>query len=392
MALTEEAQNILAVTVERWFKNFTGMSALDAAESLSLDHAATMRQFEDLAANGYGSLKQDVQLFQVSFDLEDRSAGFKYEPVTTHIFFPSKEVLRQSFYSSDQPQQQLPEYTVRLHLGASQVGLAFFHEEVLAKYMNHPEHYRINDSLSGGEVSAATGLLEDRFLYVRYGKCRLMSGNIAVTAIYKDLSDMSELEQRHWHSHELDEATTDLSDDHFKKFLARTYEGSWDEFEDPVTRLLQAVSRVNEAFEPSALFRKTENAYIRLPTERTYKSYCDAASELYKIVGPDNLSQPALKAVLTNAFDVPASSLKNTKSGRPFSSLQLFSALEKELGEPGLFTDPLRIVADLRIAADHKVLEADSATRSYSRDFAELCDTLAQALEKLASLRRALAK
>ena len=50
------------------------------------------------------------------------------------------------------------------------------------------------------------------------------------------------------------------------------------------------------------------------------------------------------------------------------------------------FTKLLRTLSKLRVAADHKVLEAESATRSYSREFAEICDRLAQALERLAKL------
>jgi len=49
-----------------------------------------------------------------------------------------------------------------------------------------------------------------------------------------------------------------------------------------------------------------------------------------------------------------------------------------------VYTTPLRTVAGLRIDADHKVLERDAATKSYSRDFAAMCDELASALANLA--------
>jgi hypothetical protein len=386
MPLNKEAQDTLRAAVNGWFKNFAGTSALDVARDLSLDHAVVMQLFEHLATAGYGSLNKDVRLYQMSFDPENISAGFKNEVVVTHIFFPSKQVLRNAFYSSDLPKQHLPEYTTRLHLGAHQIGLAYFGEEVLARYLDHPELYEINDSLAGAEISSMSSRPEDRYLYVRYGKCRLKSGHIAVTAIYKDLSDMGNSEQRYWHSHEIDSPAIDKSDVHFQSFLARTYEGDFVDFQNPIARLLEAVAQVNKVFEPRLLFAKAENVHIRLPVGQTYKSYCDAASELYKIVGPDNMSQSSLKNLLTNDFGVQANDLVHTESARPLSTLQLFALLEDKLGNPGLFTEPLRMIGHLRVTADHKVLKPDAVTKSYSRDFAQMCDSLAQALERFAEL------
>ena len=386
MPPSKEAQAALASTVNGWFKNFAGTSALDVARDLSLDHALVMRLFEELAKTGHGSINADVTLYQVSFDPENIAAGIKHEPVVTHIFFPSKQVLRDAFYSSSLPQQRLPEYTTRLHLGAHQIGLAYFAEEVLARYLDHPELYEINDSLAGGDVSALSSTLEDRYLYVRYGKCRLRSGSIAVTAIFKDLSDMGPSEQRYWHSFEIESPDIDKSDAHFQNFLARTYEGDFVDFDDPIRRLLEGVEGVNKTLDPNNLFAKAENIHLRLPVEQTYKSHCDAASELYKIIGPDNLSQPTLKDLLTKDFGMTPEDLKHAESGRPLSTLQLLALLEEKLKVPGLLTKLLRPLSQLRVAADHKVLEVETETRSHSREFAEMCDELAVSLEELARL------
>jgi hypothetical protein len=353
---------------------------------LSLDHALIMHIFEQLADAGYGSLNRDVELYQMSFDPENIEAGVTSKPVVTHFFFPSKQALRDAFYSSDRPQQRMPEYTTRLHLGAHQIGLVYFDEEVLVRYLDHPELYKINDSLAGGEISALSNVPEDRYLYVRYGKCRLKSGNISVTAIYKDLSDMGQSEQRYWHSYELETPSIDKSDVHFQNFLARTYEGDFVDFEDPITRLREALQAVNKVFEPRALFARIDNVHLRLPVEQTYKSYCDAASELYKIVGPDNMSQHLLKEMLMSDYAVPLGELKHAESGRPLSTVQLLALLEDKLKTPGLVTKQLRALSELRVVADHKVLEAESATKSYSREFAEICGQLAQALGRLAKL------
>ena len=386
MPLTKEAQAALASAVDGWFKNFGGTSALDIASDLSLDHPVVMRLFEELVKTGHGSINANVTLYQVSFDSESVAAGFKHEPVVTHIFFPAKQALRDAFYASSLPQQCLPEYTTRLHLGAHQIGLAYFAEEVLARYLDHPELYEINDSLSGGDVSALSSTPEDRYLYVRYGKCRLSSGSISVTAIFKDLSDMGPSEQRYWHSFEIESPEIDKSDAHFQNFLARTYEGDFVYFEDPITRLLEGVIRVNNSLENGSLFARTENIHLRLPVEQTYKSHCDAASELYKIVGPDNLSQSILSSLLTNDFGMESEGLKHVESGRPLSTLQLLALLEEKLMAPRLITELLRPLSMLRVAADHKVLQAETETRSYSREFAEMCNGLAESLEKFAEL------
>lgn len=386
MPPSKEAQTALASAVSGWFKNFVGTSALDVARDLSLDHSLVMQLFEELATAGYGTINANVTLYQLSFDLKNIVEDSKLEPVVTHIFFPSKQALRDSFYSTSLPQQRLPEYTTRLYLGAPQIGLVYFSEEVLARYLDHPEFYEINDSLAGGNVSALSGTSEDRYLYVRYGKCRLKPGNIAVTAIFKDLSDMSPSEQRYWHSFELESPSIDKSDTHFQNFLARTYEGDFVDFEDPITRLLEGVAQVNKSLEPCTLFAKVENIHLRLPVEQTYKSHCDAASELYKIVGPDNLSQPILKDILTKDFSMRPDDFMHAESRRPLSPLQLLALLENKLKSPGLLTKRIQLLSKLRVAADHKVLEVETETKSYSREFAEICNGLAEALENLARL------
>lgn len=386
MSPIKEAQAVLASTVSGWFKHFAGTSALDVARDLSLNHSLVMRAFEELVKTGHGSINADVTLYQVSFNPENIAAGFKHEPVVTHIFFPSKQALRDAFYSSGLPQQRLPEYTTRLHLGAQQIGLAYFAEEVLARYLDHPELYEINDSLAGGDISALSNTPEDRYLYVRYGKCRLRLGSIAVTAIFKDLSDMGPSEQRYWHSFEIESPDIDKSDAHFQNFLARTYEGDFVDFEDPITRLLEGIKAVNKALDPDHLFAKAQNVHLRLPVEQTYKSHCDASSELYKIVGPDNLAQSTLKNILMKDFGISPEDMRHAGSGKPLSTLQFLALLEEKLKVPGLLTKLLRPLSQLRVEADHKVLEVESETRSYSREFAEMCNELAASLEELARL------
>lgn len=386
MSLSSEQGRVLAATIVKYFQSFGGTSALDVARSLSIGHGAVMEVFEELCGQGYGKMNSNVELNQVSFDPANPAAGFKFEPITTHIFFPSAEALRKAYYASDLPQKRLPEYQTRLHLGAPLYGLAYFREEVLGKYFAHPELYEVRDSLAGGEVQPASDAPEHRWLDVRYGKCLLKSGHVAVSAIFKDLSHMSLPEQRHWHSHEIEEPELDTSDEHFRTFLRRTYEGDWAEFDDPLERLSTAIGQVNAAAGEHAFFKRVKNTYLQLPVEETYKSYCDSASELFKLIGPDNLLQARLKALLTGRFNVREEEFVHAESGRNLSNVQLLERVEAELGASGLVTKVVKQVQSLRIDADHKVLEADIEAKGSSRQFAALCTAIAGALEKLAAI------
>lgn len=380
MSLSSSQSQILSFAISNWFKTFAGTSALDIASSQSLEHNEVLRLIEELCEAGYGTLNRGVKLVQLSFDPQDIGKKFKHEPVTTHIFFPSKTSLREAFFASDLPGQNLPEYTVRLHLGAHQISLVFFSEEVLSRYMSHPEHYELNDTLAGGDVTSLSTAPEERSLYVRYGKSRQASGKIAVTAIYKDLDAMSPAEQRYWHSYELEALDVDRSDPYFQRFLSRTYDGEFVDFPDPISDVIDSMSRINSLICPTKLFTRQENVHLHLPVEQTYKSFCDSASELYKVVGPDGISLTTLKNLLSGELAASEDDLVHKESGRPLSTIQLLELAESKLGVNGAFTKPLRMIANLRIDADHKVLLPDGDSKSYSQEFAALCSTLATAL------------
>lgn len=386
MSLSKDAEKVLEATISGWFRNIAGTSALDVARSLPMDHAEVMRIYENLAELEYGSIKRSVEFGQASLDLDDIGAGLKFSSITTHIFFPSKAVLNRAYYDSDLPKQNHPEYKKRQLLGTNQIELIFFSEEVLARYFGHPEIYEINDSLAGGDVSALSLAPEDRYLYVRYGKCQLASGQISVTAIAHDLSEMGQAEQRHWHSNEIENPDLDESDSHFENFLRRTYDGEFVDFHDPIAKIFESIQRVNKCISPESIFLRLENVHLRLPVEKTYKSYCDSASELYKVLGPDAMSAATLKDILKRHFSVQPNELIHAETKRPLSNIQLFSLLEKCLAVPGLYTTHLKELSGLRTDADHKVLDRSLEAKTYSREFAAMCDKFSSVLSTLADL------
>ena len=387
--MNEIQKAILSECASRWFNNPVGITASELARKFCISNEQACKEVESLCEAGYGKMNRGAEFTELSFDTENPQAGFTHTPIKTHVFFPSKQVLADAFYGSELPRQKLPEYVVQLHLGAHQYGLVFFNEEVLSRYFEHPEFYEIEDSLAGGSISTCSEASEDRYLYVRYGKCQLNTGHIAISAVHKDLAHMGASEQRYWHAHEIIEPSIDASDENFQRFLGRTYEGAWVEYPNPIGNLLEEVVGVNIDISPLSLFKHTENVHLRMPVEQTYKSYCDCASELYKVVGPDALSQPTLKALLQERFGQTQEQFIHSESKRPLSSLQLLGLLESKLGVQDALNGPLKKVAPLRIAADHKILAPEATNRSYSSDFAKLCSEVKDGIVKI---RAALAR
>lgn len=381
--MNEIQKAILSECASRWFKNPAGIAASELAREFGISNEDACKEVESLCEAGYGKMNRDAEFTELSFDTKNPQAGFTHTPIKTHVFFPSKQVLADAFYGSELPRQNLPEYVVRLHLGAHQYGLVFFNEEVLSRYFEHPEFYEIEDSLAGGSISTSSEASEDRHLYVRYGKCRLNTGHVVIIAIHKDLAHMGASEQRYWHAHEIVEPLIDVQDENFKRFLGRTYEGAWIEYPDPIRNLLAEIAGVNRDISPLLLFTRTENVHLRMPVEQTYKSYCDCASELYKIVGPDALSQTALKSLLRERFGQTQENFIHPESERPLSTLQLLGLLESKLGVHDALNGPLKNVAKLRIEADHKILAPEATSRSYSIDFANLCTELMNGIVKM---------
>jgi hypothetical protein len=385
MTSTDQSSRVIAYAVEVWGRTHGGISGLDIAKHLSISHDDVLRILEELNANGHGNLNRNVELYQVRIDLENPSEKMEGERVTTHIYFPCKEILHRAFFASDLPSKNVPEYKKRLHLGASQIGLVFFTEEVLTRYLDHPELYVIHDSLAGGDLSSLSESPEDRQLYVRYGKSRLKSGKTALTAIVHDLSVMSASEQRYWHSHEIEQPSIDRTDENFKRFLARTYDGEFVDFPDPISEVVEAMRTVNEALVPAVLFTRTENIHLRLPVEQTYKALCDSASELYKLVGPDGISKSTLQKHLASRYGLEDEAFIHKESGRPLSTMQLIGLLESLTSLSNSYAKAVKKVGDLRIDADHKILTKEAGKENYSDVFAALCSEVRAGLTSLAA-------
>ena len=162
---------ILEYCSKRWFDNPAGISALDLAEHLQITNEAAMRIFESFNELEYGTLNRNVKLYSAHFDPKNVSKSLNFKEEITHIFFPSSKVLATYYEKLGLLQQNIPEYEKRLMLGAGQVNQAYFEEEVLRKYFDHPEKYEVEDSESGGSVLSRGE--EIPYIWVRYSKRKL---------------------------------------------------------------------------------------------------------------------------------------------------------------------------------------------------------------------------
>ena len=373
---------IIMLSIEQWNHTFGGISALDICDKVDVSNEYVMSQMELLCKDGKGSLNANVELYVITFnapthdDEKPEEIEIPGKLIKTHIFFPSKEILTEYFYTSNLVREKYPEYKNRLHQGENQLQLVFFSDELLARYFEHPEFYETEDSLAGGHIRAKYEAPENRYLYVRYGKRKLKNGRTAVTAIFKDLSVMSSAEQRHWHSYELDNEEAASHDPNFSRFLARTYEGEFVDYPNPLQEITLVLKEINEGMAKETIFKRIGNSHLRFPVENTEKAFYDCCSELYKLVGADSLDQKAIKRILSKELNVNESEFIHLETGRPLSSMQILALLESKLDRKDFFTKSIKEIGKYRIEADHKLTLALADEKNYVNFFLLLCEEL----------------
>lgn len=364
---------LFAEAVESWCRTFGGVSAIDLAEKLQVPHERALQTLESWVDDGRGTMNANVELSQVNFPPPGSGGAISSTPITTHIFFPSREELTEHFYTSGTVRSAPPEFKKRLLCGEHQLALCFFPEEVLARYFSRLDCYEVDDSSAGGHIRLKSGASEDRNIDVRFGKGKSQDGKTFVTAIYKDLYRLSQFEQRHWHAHEIDRPRLDTKDNNFRLFAARTYDGAFVEFPKPIKAVQDSIIELNDKFNPNPLFGHLENEHLRTPVENTNKALADSCSELYKVIGSDSLKAKPLKLFLKSRCGKAEADFVHD-SGRPLSALQLLECVERELALTTCLSAAIKNVAKYRIEADHEVLITSSDRPSYSEEFTSLCN------------------
>lgn len=393
---------ILNIAIKHWNDRFTGISALDIAEKLKITNTEAMTLLEELCRKGNGTLNANVTLYQVNlkFDKKTRAAKVSEpEPVETHIFFPSKSVLERHHKRNLLKYFKDGEYKNKLRTGYSQIALIYFNIKVLSKYLDNKEYYDLKDDITGGVIRLNHEIIsrmtqeeydEIGFDKIWYGKRKLRNGETAISAILIDLSKLPFKEQSYWHGFEIDNPLFAEDDPDFRKFVARAYDGEWVESNDPIDNIYKEVETINFLLS-KPIFIRTSNPYLKYPTNNTFKTFADANSELYKIVGPDNLHTNNLKEIYLQSFEGDYQDLVHKESKREKSSLQILQLILTKLDAKiaDSFKQHWQELKDYRIEGDHKITQPKNVDENYINKFRFICDKTFQILASIAdSLRQ----
>jgi hypothetical protein len=92
-------KRILDYAIDQWSRHFTGVSAISIAEELSCSHEEVLSVFTEFEREKKGSLREDVKLYQISISLEKLVSLEERQEIVTSIFFPSKELLTEYFFT-----------------------------------------------------------------------------------------------------------------------------------------------------------------------------------------------------------------------------------------------------------------------------------------------------
>jgi len=376
---------ILEYCSKKWFDNPAGIDALDLAKHFQITNEAAMRIFESLNELEYGTLNRNVKLGVVHFDPKNVSKSLNFKEKITHIFFPSSKVLATYYEKLGLLRQNIPEYEKRLKLGAVQVNQAYFEEEVLRKYFDHPEKYEVEDSESGGSVLSRGE--EIPYIWVRYSKRKLENGNIVVGAIYKDLADMSDTDQKYWSSYEVKGAkfVEYEKDEAFQRFVKNQFYGEFADYVDPIADISCFLRKINE-IAGITIFRQTRNSLVKPPVENTFESFCDSCSELDKLFANGNIDGKNLKNwILQKGWGTESDFICPDKKHPEITSRQMMKLLECKVCGTTALSDLMKECSDYRQQKAHCVDVSLETTSSYSQKFYDLCKRICEAGETLES-------
>jgi len=379
-------QKILDISIKHWNERFVGISAIDVSKKLNIPHENAMLLLEELKKENKGSLNENVTLGLLSINIDDETTDDempKLKQVTTHFFFPSKEILEHYFHENIKDFYPNGEYLNRLHCGYNQLELIYFDIKVLSKYLNNKEIYSLNDDATGGFLRLNSAykstISEDDideiwFDKVWYGKRRLINGYISVAASTQQLSRLPKKEQNYWAGFEIENPIFIDYDPDFNRFLLSFYDGDPTESKDPIQAIESAIEGINKILKFD-LFNKSKNPYLGYPINNTYKEFVDCNSELYKIIGPDNIKNDNLTKIYLNYCKGIISDLVHKDKDRKLSSMQVIELILNKLNPQLLevFKIHWEKVKENRISGDHRITYPYQEQKNYYDLFCSIC-------------------
>lgn len=388
-------EKIIEYSVKHWNRHFTGISASELANKLNSQHTTVLKALQKIKENGKGTLRENVELGSVSFKINDK--GFakrtRIRKITTSIFFPGKELLKQSFDKNLITLHNNGEYKNRLHKGHSQIELFYFNIAVLKKYFDHQEKYTIEDSVVGGSAKINSTyshnwtdeqIENDYFGRLRYGKRKLSNGEYCVSVILWDLAELPKSEQNHWQSNEIIYPKFSQNDKDFYKFYLQTFEGEWVEHDDPIYNIKKIIAGINTLFNGKLFFKTTDNPYLNYPVSNTEKNYVDSCKELYKLIDESSINKNLLLELLKKAKTFQPS-FAFDDSGKELSIISIFKNFIDILvpQDKDEIKNIWKKIRDDRVSSSHKITKPSLSNINYIDSFRDIALKLSISLSQI---------
>lgn len=376
--------NILRFIISYWIKNFKGITSDSISESLSIPILELNQCLDELENEHLLSINRDIELGRLSFEQIDGKFEMKTDKFITNMIFPTKLLLGQHFERNLSLFKSNGEFKNRLIRGYQQISSFYFDYEVLSKYIKNKDKYLVEDDVTGGIISRINS--ESEYLRIRYGKRKLENGNTLVTTILIDLANIPIKEQKHWESYESNDSDFLKEDVDYSNYTKRNFEGEWVDSNDPLDNIKLHLNEINELLEMN-LFIVTENNHLCYPTIDNFKSMCESFTELYILIGPDNLNSKVLKYYLKKYFNINSKDLFNKDSKRAYSKLQLLDLLlnKLEYKNANKYLELINNVKYYRVENAHKVTPIKPG-RNFIDTFKEDCYVISNYINEIKDL------
>lgn len=236
--------------------------------------------------------------------------------------------------------------------------IGYFDPTVLAAYRAEPDKYEVNTDFFEGEVrttdshyaSLDEAARSAAYIGVRFGFRTLYDGSLALAAYLPDLIDRSDEHLPRWQGFLIREPHwSDYGgDERFKRWVQRSFEGSWDVDNGPAHYLAEGIRLINGLTKEavgSPLFDLAHEPHIDFPSAQNSHRYQDAHRELYRLLH-DALDKDCIER-LGRRIGRPV----NAKSSKTMAALRdLLPSINADVA----FTSAMDKVSEERRKASHK--------------------------------------
>lgn len=379
---------ILQHITSHWKREFTGTSALEVAEVFNITHERAIEEFNKLSSQGFISVQkaklgQPIKFKKLEMNRTIVKIVEDWEMAETLIAFPKREILEKVFI------QECKDYgifTNRLHKGDSQIKHYFFKQDVLGKYFQYAERYRIEDDVTGGVIltrdkyyfSLPEGIRDNEtFGQIRYGKRRLANGEFVVAVIVSDLSGLPLKEQAYWFSFEVENPEFADGDEDFEKYWRESFDAEFIDHEDLLQEILKTIMNINRIAGFKIFKNDTENPYLKYPIVNNREAYCNAHKELFKLIGRDSIDKNTVGKILQDYF----AEIKNETHDK--GQWALFKLLIEKIST--IDFNSFQTCHDAASEDRHRISEAELENMNFIQQFCSDCTGILEGLKKLES-------